>query len=155
MLKGDTMPVIRVDDDVYEWLQTQARPFEDTPNSVLRRVAGLEGADSAPKTETEGAPTIRPRRRAGIRAARPIRGAQLAAEEGLADHQAYYHRGGTWYQRVNRFPAVLFDPHGCVVFRAEEAYLNAPGVNVGEKTNIPSGLSSLPGYRRMKHPVRA
>lgn len=37
------MPTIRIDDEVYEWLQKMARPFEDTPNSVLRRVAGLEG----------------------------------------------------------------------------------------------------------------
>lgn len=37
------MPVIRVDDEVWSWLKTKAQPFEDTPNSVLRRVAGLEG----------------------------------------------------------------------------------------------------------------
>jgi hypothetical protein len=42
------MPTIRIDDEVYEWLQKQARPFEDTPNSVLRRVAGL---DSSPDRE--------------------------------------------------------------------------------------------------------
>ena len=36
-------PAVRIDDEVYEWLQQQAKPFEDTPNSVLRRIAGLEG----------------------------------------------------------------------------------------------------------------
>lgn len=36
------MPTIRIDDQVYEWLQTQAKPFEDTPNTVLRRIANLE-----------------------------------------------------------------------------------------------------------------
>jgi len=36
------MPTIRIDDEVYEWLQKMARPFEDTPNTVLRRVAGLD-----------------------------------------------------------------------------------------------------------------
>lgn len=36
------MPTIRIDEEVYEWLQKMARPFEDTPNSVLRRVAGLD-----------------------------------------------------------------------------------------------------------------
>jgi predicted CopG family antitoxin len=35
-------PTIRIDDDVYAWLQEQARAFEDTPNTVLRRVAGLD-----------------------------------------------------------------------------------------------------------------
>ena len=33
---------IRIDEDVYAWLQSQARPFDDTPNSVLRRVAGID-----------------------------------------------------------------------------------------------------------------
>ena len=40
-------PTIRIDDEVYTWLQSQARAFEDTPNSVLRRVSGLDdGAET-------------------------------------------------------------------------------------------------------------
>ena len=35
------MPTIRIDEEVYAWLQAQARPFEDTPNTVLRRIASL------------------------------------------------------------------------------------------------------------------
>lgn len=35
-------PTIRIDDEVYKWLQSQAVPFEDNPNSVLRRLAGLD-----------------------------------------------------------------------------------------------------------------
>jgi Mrr N-terminal domain len=35
-------PTIRVDDEVWTWLKSHARPLEDTPNSVLRRLAGLE-----------------------------------------------------------------------------------------------------------------
>jgi hypothetical protein len=35
-------PTIRVDDEVYRWLQSQAVPFEDSPNSVLKRLAGLD-----------------------------------------------------------------------------------------------------------------
>lgn len=52
-------PVVRIDDDVWEWLKSQARPLEDTPNSVLRRVAGLDHkrstrpmTDDAPQTAT-------------------------------------------------------------------------------------------------------
>jgi hypothetical protein len=40
--KGEMSTTIRVDDDVYKWLQSQAIPFEDNPNSVLRRLAGLD-----------------------------------------------------------------------------------------------------------------
>jgi hypothetical protein len=39
-------PAIQIDDQVYQWLQKQASPFVDSPNSVLRRVAGL-GKSSA------------------------------------------------------------------------------------------------------------
>ena len=39
-------PTIRIDEEVYAWLQTQARPFEDTPNSVLRRVAGIASSNN-------------------------------------------------------------------------------------------------------------
>lgn len=41
------LPTIRIDEDVWSALQRQAIPFEDTPNSVLRRVLGL-GQDRAP-----------------------------------------------------------------------------------------------------------
>jgi hypothetical protein len=40
--KIEMPPTIRIDDDVYKWLQSQAIPFEDNPNSVLRRLAGLD-----------------------------------------------------------------------------------------------------------------
>jgi Mrr restriction endonuclease-like protein len=35
-------PNIRIDDDVYNYLQRRARAFVDTPNSVLRRLLGLD-----------------------------------------------------------------------------------------------------------------
>src|SRR5437660_4688265 len=35
-------PTIRVDDQVYKELQGRAEPFIDTPNSVMRRVLGLD-----------------------------------------------------------------------------------------------------------------
>lgn len=36
------MPVIRIDDEVFQELQARATPLLDTPNSVLRREFGLE-----------------------------------------------------------------------------------------------------------------
>ena len=36
------MPVIRVDDEVWRELQKRAEPLIDTPNSVLRKLFGLE-----------------------------------------------------------------------------------------------------------------
>jgi len=49
-------PTIRIDHEVYAWLQGQARPFDDTPNSVLRRLAKLDGGS------TSGAPVVRARK---------------------------------------------------------------------------------------------
>jgi hypothetical protein len=38
-------PTIETDHEVFEALKTKAEPFVDTPNSVLRRVLGLEPGD--------------------------------------------------------------------------------------------------------------
>jgi hypothetical protein len=43
------MRVIRVDDDVWRALQKKASPFDDTPNSVLRRVLKVNGVRSRKK----------------------------------------------------------------------------------------------------------
>lgn len=42
------MPVIRVDDDVFRELQKRAEPLVDTPNSVLRRLLGLDKGSGVP-----------------------------------------------------------------------------------------------------------
>jgi len=49
-------PTIRIDDEVYAWLQQQARPFEDTPNSVLRRIAKLDDQATARERRVEPGP---------------------------------------------------------------------------------------------------
>jgi restriction system protein len=48
------MRVIRVDDDVWRLLQKRASAFEDTPNSVLRRILKINGA----RSRKNGAPQI-------------------------------------------------------------------------------------------------
>ena len=45
------MATIEVDGEVYGWIQSLAKPLEDTPNSVLRRVAGLDKSDEPSPTE--------------------------------------------------------------------------------------------------------
>ena len=41
--------VIRIDGEVWAELQRRARPLEDTPNSVLRRVLGLPDEGTGPE----------------------------------------------------------------------------------------------------------
>jgi negative regulator of replication initiation len=73
---------IDIDDDVFAALQRDAEPFVDTPNSVLRRLLGLDKNTSTarrqqsteePATASRRAPervTSRSRRRSTQRAAR-------------------------------------------------------------------------------------
>lgn len=44
------MKLIRIDDEVWAALQKRARAFDDTPNSVLRRILKLEGAQENQRT---------------------------------------------------------------------------------------------------------
>lgn len=51
-------PEVVVDDEVYEYLKSQAEPFVDTPNSVLRRLLGLEQSTAADDGAAQGATSI-------------------------------------------------------------------------------------------------
>lgn len=44
---------IRIDDEVYAWLQSRAKPFEDAPNDVIRRIAELDEHESEQKEESK------------------------------------------------------------------------------------------------------
>lgn len=52
--KATVPPVIRVDGEVWEWLKSRATPFEDTPNTVLRRLAGLDTPERAVRDDRDG-----------------------------------------------------------------------------------------------------
>lgn len=59
------MPTIRIDEEVWRSLQSLARPFEDTPNDVLRRVLNLDPAEKVRRgagvaVETIGGKTTQP-----------------------------------------------------------------------------------------------
>jgi hypothetical protein len=43
-------PAVEIDDDVWEGLKAQAEPLVDTPNTVLRRLLGLAGAENKQAT---------------------------------------------------------------------------------------------------------
>ena len=48
------MPVIRIDDDVWRELKKRAEPLVDNPNSVLRRLFGLNGKVADGQLSTSG-----------------------------------------------------------------------------------------------------
>ena len=132
------MPTIRIDDEVWEWLKRNAEPFSDTPNAVLRRVAGLdEEGEKVIGGQAGGA---------GGRRKRTNSGRRLNEEWGVGAKHPLYHKDGTFYEELRAFPGALFDPNGYVVFPTESAYWTAPGLNHGVMLNVPDGISSLPGY---------
>jgi hypothetical protein len=66
------MPEIDLDSDIFEYLQSQAEPFVDTPNTVLRRLLNIDRAESdssevptpakrRARRDSPGKRTIRPR----------------------------------------------------------------------------------------------
>jgi len=140
-------PTIRIDNDVYAWLQKKARAFEDTPNSVLRRVAGLDSqrqtAGTASPAPVAGVQELAPRVSRGRSG---LTGQQLNEEWKVGAQHALYHADGTWYENLKRFPGALFDRHGYVLFENAESFKKNPFLNIGEKTNVQRGISQIPGY---------
>jgi hypothetical protein len=60
-----------------------------------------------------------------------------------------YHKDGTWFHVLERFPGALCDPQGYVLFFDKEQYVNAPQLKIGARTAVPAGINQLPGYVRM------
>ena len=139
------MPTIRIDGEVYEWLQQQAKPFEDTPNSVMRRIAMLN--DNAVDQSGNN------RSGSGNRRKRSASARRLAVRENLKVKKAYYHWEGIYFQPVFEFPVALFDRYGYVIFNTEREYLNHPDVRRIKKTNIPKGITSFLNYTKMSRPA--
>jgi hypothetical protein len=69
---------------------------------------------------------------------------------GTGASHALYREDGGWYERLERFPGILFDRNGYVVFDTRHAYENCRQLRHGKKLNVTGGISSLPGYVRDK-----
>lgn len=141
------MPVITIDDEVWAWLKGHARPLEDTPNSVLRRLAGLDDCGAGSKSReserpVDGRSPRSPQRR--------IYGRDLNQQWEVGARHALYHKDGNYYEHLRDFPGALFDAYGYVVFETEHAYLTSPYLQRGEQLHVPGGISSLPGYVRKR-----
>lgn len=142
------MPTIRIDDDVYSWLRVLAIPFEDTPNSVLRRLAGLD------KTNTDAAHGVEEKEVDKITMVnikhRQITGKRLNELWHVGAVHALYHQEGTFYENLRAFPGVLFDYNGYVVFKTQHDYNTCRYLDIQQKLNVHQGISSIPGYKRMR-----
>ena len=154
-------PVIRVDNQVLAWLKSHADPFEDSPNSVLRRLSGIDPTQSAHKPWRITSPSLPPRPPrdmpvAAVPGTRPrvrITGDFLNRHHRLGARHALYHRDGTLYDRLTSFPAILCDPTGYVRYERAYEFQRDPHVSIGEKVNVPRGLPAHPRYTRFPSPL--
>ena len=146
------MPVIRIDDELYKWLQERAVAFEDTPNDVIKRELGLDRFASPQPEKDRGDIPNKPRpatdgvaassRRVTARTL--IRDWDLDTKHGVK--QGRYHRDGHFFENLTEFPGALMDPRGYVIFESDEEFRNCEDVSVEIKTNVRGGISHLSGY---------
>jgi 5-methylcytosine-specific restriction protein A len=62
---------------------------------------------------------------------------------------ALYHKNGTWFNVLERFPGALCDPQGYVLFATKQQFLDCPYLQVGARVNVHGTLSEIPGYVRI------
>ena len=74
-------------------------------------------------------------------------GSQLNEVWNVGARHALYREDGGWYMQLERFPGAYFDRNGYIVFQSEEEYLTCDYLRIGERVHVPSGISSIPGYK--------
>ena len=75
-----------------------------------------------------------------------ITGKELCKQWNINAEHALYREDGKWYHHLMRFPGVLFDKNGYVIFLSKEQYLTNPYLIHGQDLHVPKGISSIPGY---------
>ena len=78
------------------------------------------------------------------------RGRQLARRWGLRVAVAYYHQDGHFFHTAEAFPVACCDPQGYLLFRTRADYEGCAGLRRGVRVNVPGGIATVPGYRRMR-----
>jgi hypothetical protein len=73
----------------------------------------------------------------------------------LGAAHALYREKGDWYHALLRFPGVLFDAEGCLIFQTEQDYKACRDLKKGPNPNhihAEGGIKTLPGYKRLDPP---
>ncbi|MGD0331805.1 MAG: hypothetical protein ABSA90_00965 [Xanthobacteraceae bacterium] len=84
-----------------------------------------------------------------------LTGRKLNKALSLGAEHALYHKDGYWYDQLQRFPGVLFDRHGYVLFRNRDAYERCRELRHPEHKradgrpgtlSVPNGISKIADY---------
>jgi len=62
--------------------------------------------------------------------------------------QAFYRKDGRWFHSLFKFPGVLFDANGYVLFENQNAYLEEPKLQKGMRLHVKDGIKSLSSYTK-------
>jgi hypothetical protein len=77
-------------------------------------------------------------------------GARLQKEWQIPAKQVRYHKDGVWFMPLERFPGAFCDPDGYVVFATQRDYENSRYLSIGDRVNVRTGVSRIPGYVRAR-----
>jgi len=68
----------------------------------------------------------------------------------IAAVQVRYHKDGTFFMPVDKFPAAFCDPNGYIIFKTKEEYEKSSYLDIGDRINVRGGVWKIPGYKKMK-----
>ena len=86
-----------------------------------------------------------------------LTGKRLNRELALGAEHALFHKDGSWYDQLQKFPGVLFDLNGYVSFADAGAYQRCASLRhpLHQRSDgrpgtlvVPDGIASIPGYIR-------
>jgi len=86
-----------------------------------------------------------------------LTGRRLNREISLGALHALYHKDGYWYDQLQRFPGVLFDRHGYLLFHSRDTYERCRDLRHPENAradgrpgtlSVPNGISNISEYVR-------
>ena len=64
--------------------------------------------------------------------------------------QVRYHKDGTFFMPVDKFPAAFCDMNGYILFRTKDEYEMSSYIEIGNRVNVRTGLCRIPCYVKMK-----
>ena len=78
---------------------------------------------------------------------------KLIKKWGIPAEHGLYRETGDWYNILRRFPGVLCDINGYILFQNKKEYIDHPDIIIKEEHNhtiVKNGISSISGYVRGK-----
>lgn len=145
---------VRICEEAYYFLQSEARPFEDTVNTVLMRlIEELKGhrLRSDKRSSTDPSTGCSEHSNRTLIKPRSLSARQLVEKWEVKVNHALYHRDGRWYGMLKEWPGALMDPYGYIVFAKKRDYFECKRLSIDKDRRITNvkgrGISEIDGYR--------